>query len=121
MKKLCLLLFISFIFAYCKKDNLTSDKDIPEWLKLDIKHQEQVTKDTPKLMNSYGGWIRYNWRNENYFEYHNPLSSSFPRAISFNKDTLHISVYDVNTNYYKEKCCKTVVWKAPKFSDLPDR
>ena len=108
------------MFVSCEKDYLIPGKDVPGWLKSDIKHQEQVIKDSPHLMNAYGGWLRYKWQNENYFEYHNSLSSSYPRAISANGDTLYIWANDVNTDYYKEKCCKTLVWKAPHFSDIPD-
>jgi len=42
-------------------------------LKADIKLQEQIIKDSPQLMNAYGGWLRYDWQNEYYFEYHNSL------------------------------------------------
>jgi hypothetical protein len=71
-------------------------------------------------MNAYGGWLRYDWQNEYYFEYHNSLSSSAPRAISVDGDTLHIWANDVNTDYYKEKCCMTFVWKAPKYKEYGD-
>lgn len=121
MKKLVLFLFISIMFVSCEKDYLISNKDIPDWLKADIKHQEQVIKESSQLMNAYGGWLRYDWQNEYYFEYHNSLSSSSPRAISVGGDTLHIWANDVSTDYYKEKCCKVFVWKAPKFSDIPDK
>ena len=34
-------------------------------------------------------------------------------------DTLHIWANDVTTDYYKEKCCRQLVWKAPKYKDSP--
>jgi hypothetical protein len=120
MKKLALLLFISVMFVSCEKDYLISNKDVPDWLKADIKHQEQVIKESPQLMNAYGGWLRYDWQNEYYFEYHNVLSESLPQPISTKGDTLHILANDVNTDYYKEKCCKTFVWKAPKYKEYGD-
>jgi uncharacterized protein YcfL len=67
MKKLALLLFISIMFVTCEKDYLISNKDVPDWLKADIKLQEQIIKDSPQLMNAYGGWLRYDCQNEYYF------------------------------------------------------
>ena len=121
MKKLALMFFISIMFFSCKKEYLIPDKEVPDWLKAEIKHEEQVIKESPQLMNAYGGWLRYDWQNEYYFEYHNTLSSSSPIAISTKGETLHIWANDVTTDYYKEKCCKTLVWEAPNFSDIPDK
>ncbi len=120
MKKSALLLFISIMFVSCEKDYLISNRQVPVWLKADIKHQEQVIKESPQLMNAYGAWLRYEWQNEYYFEYHNSLSSSSPRAISEGGDTLNIWANDVNTDYYKEKCCKTFVWKASNYKEYGD-
>ncbi len=119
MKKSGLLLFIFIMLVSCRKDYLIPANEVPDWLKADIQHQEQVIRDSPRLMNAYGAWLRYEWQNEYYFEYHNILSSSSPRAITVNRDTLHILANDVNTDYYKGKCCKRFVWKAPRFSDMP--
>lgn len=117
MKKIVLLALFSLFFISCKKEHHTSTNDIPDWLKSDIKKQEQIIKDSPKLMNAYGVWIRYTWKNEYYFEYHNDLSSSSPRAISMKGETLSILVDDINTDYGKNKCCKVYIWKAPNARD----
>jgi hypothetical protein len=119
MKNLALLITFSFVFFSCQKDYYISNKEVPKWLKDNIEQQEQIIKDSPQLMNSWGAWLRFNWKNEYYFEYHNVLSSSLPRAISTNGDTLHFYATDANTEYFKEKCCKEYVWKAPKYDDLP--
>ena len=119
MKKILLFLFISIMFVSCEKDYLISNKDVPDWLRTDIKHQEQVIKDSPQLMNAYGGWLRYNWQNEYYFEYHNSLSSSSPRAISVNGDTLKIWANDVNTDYYKKNVAKRLFGKHPNSQIFP--
>lgn len=117
MKKIMLLSIITFFFISCEKeDYLIPAKDVPDWLKTDIKKQEQIIKDSPKLMNSYGAWIRYEWQNDYYFEYHNDLSSSSPVATSYDGNT-RIQVWDASTDYYKEKCCKVYVWKAPEARD----
>ncbi len=114
-----LMFFFSLIFFSCEKDYLIPDKEVPEWLKTKINQDEQIIKDSPQLMNSYGAWLRYDWQNEYYFEYHNVLSSSLPQPISTKGDTLHIYATDINTDYYKEKCCKQYVWKASEYKDLP--
>ena len=119
MKKLALLITFSFVFFSCEKDYLIPNKEVPKWLKEKIEQDEQIIKDSPQLMNSYGAWLRFKWQNEYYFEYHNVLSSSLPSPISAKGDTLHFYATDTNTDYYKEKCCKEYVWKAPNYEDLP--
>jgi len=104
------------MFFSCEKDYLIPKNEVPEWLKTKISQDEQIIKDSPQSWLNYGAWLRYSWQNEYYFEYYNELSSSGPRAISTNGDTLHIYVNDINTVYYKEKCCKQYVWKAPHYS-----
>lgn len=117
MKKLILYTsLIAFFLISCQKDILSRSNEIPEWLKEDIHRQEQTIKDSPELMNSYGAWLRYQWHDDYYFEYHNDLSSNSPKATSYD-GTVHIEVWDVTTDYYKEKCCKAYIWKAPKARD----
>jgi hypothetical protein len=117
MKKLVLMFSFTLMFISCEKDYLVPEKEVPDWLKTKISQDEQAIKDSPKYMTSYGCWLRYSWQNEYYFEYHNVVSSSSPRAISFKGDTLHIWANDINTDYCKEKCCKQYVWKAPKYKE----
>ncbi|HEY5124515.1 MAG TPA: hypothetical protein VIK14_12350 [Ignavibacteria bacterium] len=119
MKKLALMFFISIMFFSCAKDYLIPNKEVPDWLKTKISQDEQEMKDFPQSWKYYGAWVRYNWQNEYYFEYHNVLSESLPKPISAKGDTLHFYVFETTTDYYKEKCCKEFVWKAPEFKDLP--
>jgi len=121
MSKIILMFVLSLFFFSCEKDYLIPDNEVPDWLKSKIKQDEQYMKDHPSSCLYYGGWLRYSWQDEYYFEYHCSCSSSSPVAISMKGDTLHIRANDISTDYYKEKCCKTVVWKAPKFSDIPDK
>jgi hypothetical protein len=121
MKKISLMLVLSIIFFSCEKDYLIPDKEVPEWLKTKINQDEQIIRDSPQLMNAYGAWLRYKWQSEDYFEYHNELSSSLPQPISEKGDTLNFYVTDSTTDYYKEKCCKQYVWKAPEYKDLPGK
>jgi hypothetical protein len=117
MKKSLYILLVVILFS-CEKDYLIPAGDVPGWLKDNIKQNEKIIRESPHLMNNYGAWIRYTWQNESYFEYHNTLSSSMPMPISFSQDTLHIYATDINTEYYKGKCCKQYVWKAPKYIEI---
>jgi hypothetical protein len=119
MKKIALLLFISTMFFACEKDCLIPNNEVPDWLKTKINQDEQFILDHPSSCLNYGAWLRYNWKDEYYFEFHCSCSSSSPRAISTKGDTLHIWANDVVTNYYKEKCCRQLVWKAPDYTDSP--
>jgi hypothetical protein len=106
---------LAFFIVSCQKEDY-KEKEIPYWLKADIQKQEQIINESPRLMNSYGAWLRYQWKKDFYFEYHNDLSSSSPKATSYDGNT-QIQVWDTTTNYYKEKCCKVYVWKAPEARD----
>jgi hypothetical protein len=119
MKKITLIFFFSLLLSSCEKDFLIPDKEVPEWLKAEIKKDEQVMREHPSSCLYYGAWLRYTWQDEYYFEYHCSCSSSSPRAISAKGDTLHILANDVATDYYKEKCCRILVWKAPDYTDSP--
>ncbi len=116
MKTIVTLSLTLFLFLIsCEKDYLIPSNEIPDWLKLKIDQDEQFYKDNTRSMVAYGCWVRFSWQSEYYFEYHNILSSSSPRAISYDRDTLKILANDINTDYCKEKCCKEYVWKGPKF------
>jgi hypothetical protein len=119
MKKLALLFTFSLFLFSCEKDYLVPKKEVPEWLRTKISQDEKKIKDSPLGITSYGAWIRYQWQNENSFEYFNPLSSESPKAYSTNGETLSVSPWDTTTAYYKEKCCRQIIWKGPKYSE-PD-
>lgn len=70
-------------------------------------------------MNAYGAWVQFEWKSENYFEYWNFLSSESTKVYSQNGDVFLYNTWDPTTDYYKEKCCKQIIWKGPKYSD-PD-
>ncbi len=114
--KVISFLTLLLLLSSCEKDFLIPSNEVPDWLKSEISQDEQTIKEQPRSMTLYGGWLRYSWRNEYYFEYHNVLSSSLPLAISYSGDT-KIPAYDINLDYNKEKCCKTYVWKGPKYND----
>lgn len=118
MKKIMLLLLFPFIFISCEKnsenDFLVPENEVPAWLKTSIQKDEQVINATPKYMQSYGAWKRYEWNNEFYFEYINPLSSYRGSDIAFSGERLS---YEEHAIYSKERCCMKYVWKAPNYTD----
>ena len=116
MKKLIPILLLSIAAISCEKDNLIPASEIPDWLKDQIKISEQKIKEDPSKMPAYGGWVRFNWKGDHYFEYSNPLSSSIGFPISFDRDTLRISDPSL-ADYTKEKCCMRYVWKGPGFNE----
>jgi len=117
MRRIALMFVFTLIFLSCEKDNLVPAGEIPDWLKTKIEQDEEIIKDSPQFLYAWGAWIRYEWQNDFYFEYHNILSSTMPQPISFSGDTLHIYATDINTDYYKEKCCMQYVWKAPNYKE----
>jgi len=116
MKKLLIITLLSISILSCKKDYLIPESEIPDWLKSQIKVSEQKIKEDPSKMPAYGAWVRFNWKNDYYFEYSNPLSSYIGGPISFDGDTLKISD-PLLMDYSKEKCCMRYVWKGPGFKD----
>jgi hypothetical protein len=119
MNKTAFLLFFSMMLLSCEKDYLIPSGEVPNWLKSKISQDEKYMKDNPSSCLYYGGWLRYSRQDQYYFEYHCSCSSSSPLPISKNGDTLHIVANDVTTDYYKEKCCRQLVWSAPNYDDSP--
>jgi hypothetical protein len=117
MKKAIFIFSVSFAILSCEKDYLIPKKDIPDWLRTQIEILDQKIKDDPSKMSSFGAWIRFEWKNDYYFEYSNPLSSYIGGPISFQGDTLNIFTDPLAMDYSKDKCCKRYVWKGPKYKE----
>jgi len=117
MKKLALLFTVLFFLFSCEKDYLVPNKEVPDWLKIKISQAEKSIKADPKGLTAYSAWIRFKWQNEYYFEYDAYASSASPLAISTAQDTLRLNPWDTTTDYYKEKCCKQLIWKGPKYTE----
>lgn len=117
MRRIALIFIFSLIFFSCEKDYLVPKKEVPEWFKTRISQDEKKIKDSPLGLTSYGAWIRYQWQSEYYFEYFNPLSTSSVIAISTMQDTFRVDAWDTTSYYYKEKCCRQIIWKGPKYSE----
>lgn len=84
----------------------------PDWLTDEISQMETPVE--------YAGTTvyAYEWQNDYYFEYHNVLSSSLPQPVSAKGDAIHFYVFETTKDYYKEKCCKQYVWRAPKYEEF---
>lgn len=122
MKKtvFALLILSTLLLCSCEKVYLVPESELPQWLKTDIQEAEQSIKENPKGWPAMGAWVRTRWDEAYFYEYHNPVLSSMPRPISHSGDTLDMWVGDTSTDYNKEKCCNTYVWKGPKYIGLFD-
>lgn len=112
MKKLLIVLLVSISTLSCEKDNLIPKKDIPDWLKESIDALEQKIEAEPTTSQAYGSWVRYEWKNNYYFEFINPISSLSATPKDMNGDLLNNY-----SEYLNEKCCMRYVWKGPKYKE----
>lgn len=120
MKNLVFAFFLLiFLLSSCDKDDIVLDKEIPNWLNNSIENDEQAIKDFPQSWKNFGVWFQYRWNGVYYFEYGNPLSSSIVPPISQAQDTLNYLDSAISNKYQNEKCCQRLVWKGPKYDDLP--
>ncbi|MCK4879709.1 MAG: hypothetical protein KAS82_03580 [Bacteroidales bacterium] len=118
MKRILIVVSISFLLLSCGKDYLVPEEELPEWLIQRIEYDEQVIEASPKYYLAYGAWSRIKWNNENYYEYFNALSSTILPPISELGDTLDILMpLLTSSDYYKERCCREYVWKGPRYKD----
>ena len=117
MKTALLLVTIALLFFSCGKDNSSSNSAIPEWLKVQIAQDEATIKTDPKLMQNYGAWYSYEFKGETYYEYDNLLSSLSRNPYS--KEGVRVNTAVVPfTDYWNQKCCEKLVWKAPNYQKL---
>ena len=114
MHKLLLLFIITVFLTACEKDYLVPENEIPEWLKVRIAEDEAIIKEEPKFMANYGAWLRYEFNNEKYYEYDNPLSSLSRNPYSETGERINTQVPPF-TEYWFKKCCERYVWKAPRY------
>ena len=117
MKKALYFIIIALLFFSCGKDNSIFESDIPEWLKVKIAQDEATIKTDPKLMQNYGAWYSYEFKGETHYEYDNLLSSESRNPYS--KDGFRINTAEKPfTDYWNQKCCEKLVWKAPNYQKL---
>lgn len=117
MKKIYFILLLVLSISACKKDNTFSQDDIPNWLKERILEDEKIIASNPHSGLDIACWVRYEYSNNYYFEYVNLLSSSFPPVYDF--DGKEYNAYlELNSDYLKNRCCKTYVWRGPSYIDI---
>lgn len=114
------LILLTILLSSCEKEYLVAESEVPQWLKQSIQEHEQSIEENPRSMAAMGAWKRAKWKQVYYYEYYNPLLSSMPSPISHSGDTLEVFIRDIDTDYHKEKCCLSWVWKGPDFTDLFD-
>ncbi len=114
MNKLLILLTVVIVCFACSRNVENPQHTVPAWLKCKIAQDEAIIKSDPKLMQSYGAWIRYEYMGQPYFEYDNPLSSLSRNPYSKEGDRINTDATPF-TNYWSEKCCEYIVWKAPYY------
>jgi len=117
-RRILALILLALLLSSCEKEYLVPENELPQWLKDNIQEQKQSIQEHPNGMAAMGAWRRASWNKVYYYEYHNALLSSMPRPISHSGDTLEVWVGDIDTDYYKEKCCVSWVWKGPQYLDI---
>lgn len=117
--KFLTIIIILLLSVSCEKEKefLISSSEIPDWLQEQIKEDEKIIASDTARMPNYGAWIRYEFENEYYFEYDNPLSSLSRNPYSWKGVRVDVT-QSPYTNYWKDKCCEKYVWKAPKYEIL---
>ena len=105
-----------FLFS-CERGLIVPEHELPDWLLQKIEEDEEVISVNPKNYLASGSWVRFEWDEMFYYEYWNMLSSTHPKPISHEGDTLGFFATDASTDYSREKCCQEYVWKGPKYMD----
>ncbi len=100
----------------CERQYLLPSDEVPGWLKTRIAEIEDEIRANPRSGLDIGAWVRYEYQDQYYFEWHNPLSSSFPPIYDFDGDMMTFS-WDSNDEYQKDKCCKKYIWKGSAWNN----
>jgi hypothetical protein len=113
MKKIIIPFILSIILFSCEKEKSDS-YDIPAWLKLRIAEDESKIAADPRSGLDIAAWIRYEYRDLYYYEYHNMLSSSGPKVYNSIGDLVNF-VENSYMDYLSGKCCKKYIWKGSAY------
>ncbi len=114
MKTLICVAFFSFFLSSCTEDPyLVPASEIPKWLQDRITQDEKVLKSDPDAGPSITSWIRYEYNESWYFEFHNMVWSSGPWYYDFDGNLLKEPAFYLDYNL--NKCCKKLVWKGPNY------
>jgi hypothetical protein len=116
MKKFLLLLLPAILLISCERQYLLPSDEVPGWLKQSIADTERIISSDSRSGLSISAWIRYEYNDQYYFEWHNLLSSSFPPIYNFEGDMMGYS-WATTDDYQKDKCCREYIWKGPSWND----
>jgi hypothetical protein len=116
MKKFLLFLLPAMLLISCERQYLLPSDEVPGWLKTRIAEIEDQINSNPRSGLDVGAWIRYEYKDQYYFEWHNLLSSSFPPIYDTTGDMMTFS-WDSNDEYQTDKCCKKYIWKGSSWND----
>ena len=115
MKRVLLLLLPVMMLTSCEKQYLVPSGDVPAWLKDMILDAEKGESNPPMYASDFGAWVRYKYDGNYFFEWINPIMSSFPPVYNQAGDKVMEQV--VYVPYQNGKCCKKYVWKGSAFPD----
>lgn len=110
MKKLIILLILSFLSFSCEKENFVPDSEIPDWLKGIITQNETTLKSNKNSPVGITAWVRYKHLEDYYFEHINPISS-----LAYVIYDWEGNLVQLNHEFLKELCCKQYVWKGSSY------
>jgi hypothetical protein len=116
MKRVILLLLPVMLLTACEKQSFVPSGDVPEWLKEMIREAEEGDSNPPMYGTDFGAWVRYKYAGNYYFEWINPILSSFPPVYD-QSGRLSNMDQDEYARYQNGKCCKKYVWKGSAFPD----
>jgi len=114
MKRVLLYLLPVIMLAACEKQYLVPSGDVPAWLKEIIREAEAGESSSSIYATDIGAWIRYRYEGKYYYEWINPVMSSFPPVYDHDGSLLSMD-QDTYTRYQNGKCCKKYVWKGSAF------
>lgn len=113
MKRVILLLLPVIMLVACEKQNLVPSGEVPPWLRDMIREAEAGISSPPMFATDMGAWVRYRYEGNDYYEWRNPIMSSFPPV--YNRAGFKLTEQSVYIPYQNGKCCMKYVWKGSSF------
>lgn len=113
MKKLLFFLVVSVVCFSCTKEKET-ENNLPAWLQQRVLADEKEIATDPDSYLTLGAWIKYDYSQSVYFEYHNLLFSSMPKVYRYDGSDMGYALPEY-IDYQKGKCCKKYVWKGKAY------
>ena len=107
---------IFLMLISCNTDDCLCEMETPAWLQNRIEEDQLIIESDPDLMQNFGAWFRYEFNDEVFYEYDNPLSSLSRNPYS--QEGVRIDLTEPEfANYWDERCCEKLIWKAPGYQE----